>query len=141
MPDIAGVWSTSLTSTLTYDEWWLIDLVNDSLNYMPNFYGPVLRRDQKEEQAVFNPLGREFSVVLRGVIRGERLELPFEAVTQAEFDAYNNIRAVQRTLLLKRGYTGEQWYISLGAERPVEEAGYDDEYRRWVVEATEVDVP
>jgi hypothetical protein len=141
MPDIGGTYTTSGDITLTVTDWWLIDLYDSTKNYVPILYGTNFKRGRHEDQAHFNPLGRKFPVVLRGMIRGEVLTLPFEAISQSDFDKFEAIRAGQRTLLLKRGYTSEQWYVSLGPERSVDEAGYDATFRRWTVEATEVDVP
>lgn len=139
MPDIAGPYSASVAETLVFDDWWLECPENPIYNMtlsVIHFY-----RHNKEEQTVYKPLSRPKPVVVRGVIRSEEFNLKIEFLTEADFTKFEQIRGLQLTLLLKRGYTGEQWYIVLGANRGVEEAPADHTYKVIEIGATEVDAP
>lgn len=140
--DIASAYTATQNVTLSFPDWWIKDVVGvDTSNYKPEFSGPVFTRSENEEQAKFLPLGRKNAVILRGVIRGEELVLPFVCTTLAQWQAFQTVRALQRPILLQRGYTSEQWYVSLGPTREITEAGYDPNYKQFSITATVVDKP
>lgn len=141
MTTLYSAYAATVSGTVSFTGWWLKDPQDPTLNYQPDFYGTVFKRLAVEEQAVFSPLGRRTYVVVRGQLKGEQLTLPFEAVTAAAFQKFQAIRAAQRTLLLQRGDTGEQWYGVLSNNRPVEEAGYDPNFKQWEMTFNETDAP
>lgn len=142
MPDIGSVYSTTATATLTFSEWWLKNPLDSTYNQTLSVMGDGgFKRSRKEEQSIYEPLGRPMPIVVRGVIRGERLKLQLEFLTQAAWDKFEDIRNQQQTLLLQRGYTNEEWYGVLGAERELTEARHDANYKVIDIDFIETDAP
>lgn len=141
MPDIGGSYSATQNATLTFNEWWLKNPINSTYNLAVEIANSDFKRSRKEEQSVYEPLGRPMPVVIRGVMRGERYPLIFEFLTKANWQKFENLRNQQATLLLQRGYTNEEWYGSLGAAREITEARYDANYKLIECEFIETDAP
>jgi hypothetical protein len=139
MPDIGGVYTATSTSTVSFDDWWLEVIEDSSYNIILSVID--FKRASQEEQTKYHAMSRRFPIVVRGVIRGEEFDIKIEFLTVAAFNEFEAIRNLQRTVLLRRGYTGEQWYIDLGPNRPIEEAPSDHTYKVVNLTATEVDVP
>ncbi len=141
MPDIGSPYSTTASTTLTFTDWWLKNPVDETYNQIIIVAGDNFTRQRKEEQSVYEPLGRIMPVVVRGVMRGERFKLKLEFLTVAAFNKFEDLRNQQATLLLQRGYTNEDWYGSLGAEREVTEDRADNTHKFVDIEFIETDAP
>lgn len=141
MPDIGSPYSTTASATLTFTDWWLKNPIDPTYNQVLSVVGDNFKRTRKEEQSVYEPLSRPMPVVVRGVVRGERFQLQLEFLTLAAWEAFEDIRNQQQTLLLQRGYTNEEWYGVLGAEREITEARADANYKVISIEFIETDSP
>jgi hypothetical protein len=141
MAETASAYSATQTATLTYPDWWLEDPGNSANNIILSVVGGPHKRQKKEEQTVYQALERPGYIVVRGVMRKERFDLEIDFTTVAAWQAFENIRAQQRTLLLQRGYTGEQWFGSLGPMRDLEEHTSDYTYKKVKIEFIETDAP
>lgn len=139
MPDVASdnVVASSSISSAGLQPWWLEDPLDSSRNIPVNVV--KFSRKIKEEQTVYRPLGRPQHVVVRGVVRAELFALKFEFLSLSEYSKFRTLRNSQRTLLLRRIYTGEQWYIVFGTDLDIEEPTPDPNYVIIEIEAAEVD--
>jgi hypothetical protein len=137
--ELGGPYSATQTATVSFPDWWL-EVLEDS-SYSMQLFVVDFKRQNEEEQTKYHALGRSKTIVVRGVIRGESLDLKLEFLTVADYNKFEAVRNLQRTVLLRRGYTGEQWYISFDAARVVEEAPADYTYKIIDISATEVDAP
>ncbi len=113
--------SNSVTPDYTSDTGWLLkDLTSGTFIELP-LINPPFKHKVTEQQARYNPLGRSRVVVVSDTIQGEEFQLDMEFLTVAHFNNFKTLRNYQRTLLLQRVYTDEQWYIRLGADMNVDE--------------------
>lgn len=140
MGDVASQ-NVNSSATSAFQDWWLKCPQDATLNFIPKFTGTEFRRRSDEEQTVFRAVGRKYPVVVRGVIQSETLHLPFTCDNNTDWDRLTKIRNSQRTLLLQRGYTNEQWYIDLVGDRPAVELAWDPTYKTVPMDANEVDRP
>lgn len=140
MPDIGGVYSASATSTLSFSEWWLKNPLDPTYNLVLSVAG-VFKLTKKEEQSVYEPLGRPMPVVVRGVMRGERFPMTVDFLTIAEWQKFEALRNQQVTLLLQRGYSNEEWYGVIGAQREITEHISDHTYKTITFEFIETGSP
>lgn len=139
--DIASA-NTNLQSTSVDSAyWWLKDPLDPTVNIQIEFdyEDPVF--STKEEQGVFEPVGRSGYVVVSGVIRKTRFSLTAVFTTDAAYAGFKAIREKQHVLLLQRGYTNEQWYVRMGQDVSVKELGHDSTYKRVTIPFIEVDAP
>lgn len=141
MPDIGSGYTAASVTTLNFNGWWLVNPNDSTYNVELSVIGNSFKRTKKEEQSIYEPLGRSLPIVVRGVMRGEKFTLTIEFLTEADWQKFENLRNQQVTLLLKRGYTGEQWYGVLGAERELSEAPSDHTYKVISVPFIETDAP
>lgn len=126
---------------LPVDPWWLKDPFNSANDIKPSLIGDGFNRSRHEDQAVFSPISRSKVVVVADVERGWHFNLHFEFLNDADWNAFQTLRSLQRTLLLQRVYTNDQWYIRLGDLIDLHEASTYPIYRTCVITAEEVDVP
>jgi hypothetical protein len=139
MPDIGGAYSATASATATFTDWWL-EVIEDA-SYNMQLSVVDFKRTGTEEKTKYHALGRSKPIIVREVVEGETLNLKIEFLTVADFNKFEAIRNLQRTVLLRRGYTGEQWYVDLGSTRAIEEAPADYTYKVVSLELTEVDAP
>lgn len=118
MADIYSAPSTTAAATVTFAAWWLKDPADPTLNREVDVQQP-LRSERREQQGVFRTLGRDRPVVVTGPITGEEGELTIVFVTDAEFDAFEALRATQRVLLLQSPFD-DNYYVRLGDTRRTE---------------------
>lgn len=141
--EFASAYSSTVTATVTFDPWWIKDLT-DPLNYSMavDVMNIPFTQTRQEERAEFHALSRANPVVVRGILRGEEFpDITFEFTAEADWAKFESIRNLQRTLLLQRGWTGEQWYISLGSQRSLALQNTFPVMRTVTMSAVEVDKP
>ena len=122
------------------DAWRLHDPYNPVNNIAINVIGDSFNQSRHEEQAVMQPVGRRFPIVVADILRGWHFEFHLEFMNKAEHDAFENIKNQGRTLQLYRNWTNEWWWIRLGETEEV--AIYNsspDVYRTLHIDANEVD--
>lgn len=139
MPDIASVYTATSTATVSFDDWWL-EVIEDS-SYNMTLSVVDFRQTSEEEQTQYHALGRRNAIVVRGTIRGEEFDIVLEFLDLTEYNKFEAIRYLQRTVLLRRGYTGDQWYVALGKARPIEEGTSDHTYKQIAMHLLEQDAP
>lgn len=141
MPDIYSSASATVSATVIFDEWWLKDPTDAALNQELEVDSP-LRFQRTEQQTVFRPLGRPLPIVVSGSLAGESGTLVLHFTTQADFDAFEDIRATQRVLLLQSPF-GDNLYVRLGdnADATLVHAGEAIREREVSIDFTEVTRP
>jgi hypothetical protein len=108
----------------------LIDILEDGLDIV-----------YPEDLAQYSPLGRTRDVFISDVIRGAEFRFTFDFVDTTEYETFKTLRETQRTLLLQRPWSGDQWYVRLGPKMSVMEMNTNPIRRIVDMTATEVDVP
>lgn len=140
---IAGAWSAIVSATQTTTGWNLKrtdGLEAHNLLDMP-FAGESITTSKPEDKAFFSPMGRSRKVSISDVLKGEEGELFLEFLEEATFQDFEALRSLQQPLLLVRGWTDEQWYISLAEDRKMELFNYEPTYRQVKVDWVEIDPP
>jgi hypothetical protein len=74
--------------------------------------------DRPEDQGIFQPFGRPDSVVVRGDMRSEQFDLDLVFLSQAEWNAFDNMRNQQKTVALRSDMSATIGYYALGGTRP-----------------------
>jgi len=97
--------------------------------------------DRVEDMAVFEPFGRATPIVLADVVRSRTITCTVDIVDSTEYAKFLVLANSQRTLLLQRPWTGEQWWVRITAKVQVIEQSTTP--IRYVIEfeLREVDVP
>lgn len=124
------------------DAYRLHDPQNSANNIALNVVNPPLTSNIREEQALFNPLGRKNVIIVRDVVRGQHWTVHLEFLTQADYNAFINIRNQQRSLFLIEAWTNRSWYVAIGEMLEIELYNYGpDTYRLIGITLEEQDVP
>jgi hypothetical protein len=112
---ISSAASTTAAATAASSAWWLKDPTLASLDATVEVVLPF-DTDRAERQGVFEPLGREFPVVVADALLGESGTLTIDCYTGTAYTQLEALRATQRVLLLQSPL-GDQWYVRLGDNR------------------------
>lgn len=110
---VASAWSTTATPTaLALSGWWLKDPLYPALN-MKVSVAPGFAFKRKEPQSIFEPIGRNVSVVISDGARGIEGMLDVWVTTKARYDKLQALVASGRSLWLEDVF-GRVWYIHFG---------------------------
>jgi hypothetical protein len=140
--DWSPVVSVTTSTTAVGGRWHLVDPITPANNLDIDLTGekgwPWTR---VEDQAVFEPVARSTPIILADVVRSKTFDFSVDFLVPAEFNLFMALANAQRTLLLRRPWTGEQWWIRIGPKVEVIEQSTTP--IRYIVDATarEVDVP
>lgn len=139
---ITGPYSanTALVVVAT-NEWWLKSTTDPSFNMILDVIGDNFTQVKPEDKATFSALGRNRKVTVADVIKGEEGTLGLDFLLESNYWSFETLRNRQEVLLLQRGWTNEQWYISLGESREMKLFRYTPTYRQVTIPWVEVDVP
>lgn len=109
---VASAWSATQTVTVDIVGWWLKDpaapTLNTRITVPPGF---AFRR--KEPQTIYDPLGRDDSVVVGDGVKGIEGTLPLWAKTAAAYTAVEALLSAGRVLYLE-DILGRAWYVKAG---------------------------
>jgi len=129
-PTTGGRWVLTDIQDPTNPTSLLVDILEDGLDLV-----------YPEDMAQYSPLGRSRDVFVSDVIRGAEFKFTFDFTDTTEYNTFVTLRETQRTLLLSRPWSGDQWYIRLGSKMGVLEMNTNPIRRLVDISATEVDVP
>lgn len=130
---VTSLWSNVVTITLNADEPWLsvpelgaaaamgLRLTGSSILSTVT----DIEFDQHEEQGLFWPPGSDVAFLSRGAIRQEEFDLNVMFFTDEEKDDFVGIREQQRTVLI-RDLKSRLRYVTMGADRPLQQANVPD---------------
>lgn len=118
--------------------WLLKDPVTNKTIDLP-LVNPPFKHMKPEQQAKFNPLGRTRVIIVSDQIQGEEFDFEMLFMSRLAFSEFSDLRALQRTLLLQRTETSQQWYVRLGSDFKVQEPNTGVIEAQ--INAVEVDVP
>jgi hypothetical protein len=124
--EVNSPYSTEVSvATASDGTWWLKSVYNPNLNLggVP-FFGAE-RVFIEEQVGVFRPLGREYPVVISGVMGGRDGELEMRTTDLALWSKFYALMIEQGTLLLQSPFGPSQKYIRI-IERQYELAGRGD---------------
>lgn len=141
MATIASALSATAAALFQSKDWWLKDPLDASRNMVIDQIGDKVTQTATEERATYKPLGRKNVVIISDVIHGEHFDLTLEFLTEEAYNRFETLFKSQRTLLLQRGFTGEQWWIRLGQVRALTILNFSPPVRQVRIDADEVDAP
>jgi hypothetical protein len=141
MATITSLASIAVAASFASREWWLKDPLDASRNMTFDVVGDRVTQSATEERATYKPLGRKNVVIISDVIHGEHFELTLEFLTDTAYNRFETLYKSQRTLLLQRGFTNEQWWIRLGQVRTLTILNFTPPIRQVKIDAEEVDAP
>lgn len=107
---------------LPVSSWWLkdpSDLTSSTRSQLKLSVRGALRTAKREAQARFRPLGRTREVVLSDGVVGDEIQLPLNFYNQDDFEKFEALRALGRTLVLLSD-TDVMWWVHLGETREAE---------------------
>jgi hypothetical protein len=153
---VTSQWSPTVSSTLATHNWWLLDPTTPSTAMLLHRVHSKavssstglqvsVEEDQVEDQGIFYPFGRKNALLVRGDMYNQNfsLSLLFEGAT--EFNSFQSIRQLQRTVLLRTDMPGEIHYVGFGPNAPADLLRATDRitnpYRELVVLCTPADKP
>jgi hypothetical protein len=123
---------------LTLTDWWLKDPIDPTRNMAVDIRGDDFQQNSSTQQAEYHPLGSKYPIIVSDVVGAEEFFLHFEFTSKAAYLAFEVLRTSQRTLLLQRTYTGDQWYIRFAAKRTLIMTAHNPPLWRVDIEAREV---
>lgn len=139
---IAGAYSANVSATVNDTEWRIRDRDNPLTNTMKlNILGASVKTQHPEDKAFFSPLGRARKVAVSDVLKGSESTLQVEFLTDDDYHLFMALRALQKTLWLTRGWTGEGWWIQFTEQGEEELFNYSPTYRTFTIGWIEVDAP
>jgi hypothetical protein len=121
--------------------WWFRDPYDPTDNMPFDILEGGLQINYPEDQALFNPIGRNRKVVVAGAVKGAEFSLTLDFLSDTEYNSFMALRGKQRVLLMQRSWSLEQWYVKLGNSVTVDEENTTPVRRSVKLEAVEVDVP
>jgi len=131
--------SEAYAITPQYKKWFLKDpdTITDPEDHIELFMDGSSDMDieQKEDQAVFGPLGRPDRVIVRDVIRGDRFPITVQLMGVHERRKFLQMRNRQKTLLLQSPF--QQWYIAFASEGTRSVKNVVDDYEHYTIECIE----
>jgi hypothetical protein len=130
---------------LPVSSWWLKDpndFTSSTASQLKLSVRGALRTSKREAQGRFRPLGRNREVILSDGVLGDEIQLPLNFYNQDDFEKFEAIRALGRTLVLFSD-SDQMWWVRLGESRDAELANTiirkTRPYRAVDVTAVEVD--
>lgn len=137
--------SAGTSDALPVNSWWLKDpgdFTSSTGSQLKLSVRGALRTSKREVQGRFRPLGRTREVVLSDGVLGDELLLPLNFYSQDDYEKFEAIRALGRTLVLLSDMD-QMWWVRLGEARDTELANSITRkvrpYRSVDVTAVEVD--
>jgi hypothetical protein len=143
---LTGINSATSTATsvpTTTTGWLLKDPLDPTKNIQIDVYSATWDIQEQEEQAVYNPLGRQFPVVVADVIHGRDGTLEMEFTSRAAYEAFHTLRDTQHVMLLQRVYAAamDQKYIRLGKVSKDKEHNTTPTLFEVTIDYVEIDAP
>lgn len=140
--EIAGPYSAEVSGTsvpTTATGWYIKDVYDPTKNQVIDLDQDSFDYIIREEQAKYNPLGRQFPIVVSDVVRGIEGTMKLGFSSLAAYDAFKDLRDAQHVCLLQQVYKSEEWYIRFGDNMKVQEEIGD--YTLVIIEFVEVGDP
>lgn len=95
--------------------WWLKDPLNPSANMEISLQPGNMQTSSADPQQVVFPVGRVAPIVMSDIIKMPTITaLPLRFLTDAQYQAFEALRASGHVLLLQAPQEVGQWYIRLG---------------------------
>jgi len=114
---VASLPAAVVTTAPDPGQWWLRDplvpAASMRIRLLPGAFGTV----STTRQQVVNIIGSAAPIVLSDVFSAPVLSLTLVFGTNAEYLAFENLRASQHVLLLQGPYPAGQWYVRFGATK------------------------
>ena len=105
---IEATWDTSL-------RWWLKDPLNPSANMEISLQPGEMGTSAGYPQQVVFATGRVDPIIMTDIIKLPTItSLPLRFLTDAQYEAFEDLRATGHTLLLQAPQEVGQWYVVLG---------------------------
>ena len=111
---IASSASTANATWLTSVRWWLKDPLNPSANMQISMQPGKMATTATDPQQIVFAVGRVSPIIMSDVIKMPSMNLPLRFLTEAEYQAFEALRATGHTLLLQAPKEVGHWYVRLG---------------------------
>jgi|GEM_PF-2951123 len=111
---VASAIATSTVTATSSLRWWFKDPLNPSMNMAVSLAPGTFSRSSTERQNVVPIMGRPDPVVLSDSFGLPVISFTLIFLTNASFQAFEQLRASQHTLLLQGPYPMGQYYVRLG---------------------------
>ncbi len=122
---------------------WLKDPLYPALNMQVDLAQDYLDRSDDEQVAFYRAFerGQPIAVADANVGAGKLENVKFEVRSEDELDSLRALRLAQRTLLMQRAQTSEQWYVRFAPHVQWRETNYSPSLRRLNSDFYIVDAP
>lgn len=139
--NLVSNWSSVATpgAALPVSGWRLRSVLAPNTVIALNVHSETVTWSSEERQSVLYALGRSKPVVLSDVIGGETLDLELSMLSDAEYRAFEAMRALKQVLLLQTSY-GDHRYVRLGGKRSATHMLNTGGIRKYVVAISLVEV-
>ena len=112
---IASNASTANAAWLTSVRWWLKDPLNPSANMEISMQPGNMQTSASDPQQIVFAVGRVDPIIMSDIIKMPTITaLPLRFITDAEYQAFEALRATGHILLLQAPKEVGHWYIRLG---------------------------
>ena len=112
---VASLPVTITTGWLTSVRWWLKDPLYPANNMEISLQPGNMQTSASDPQQVVFAIGRVDPIIMSDIIKMPTITaLPLRFLTDAQYQAFEALRATGRTLLLQAPKEVGQWYIRLG---------------------------
>jgi len=135
--------STIINFSVDFNEWFIKDLDNISDSIVIFVDGDQqFDITTREEQSVFNPIGRRTSIVIKDdKVKSDRFGVTIQFTDNQSWWDFVGLREKQKTLLLQSPVERAQWYFMFGSEGRETWVNTVDAYRLFTIDIIEVDRP
>lgn len=112
---VSSLPATTAVGWVTSVRWWLKDPLNPAANMEVSLQPGNMQTSASDPQQVVFPIGRVDPIVMSDIIKMPTITaLPLRFLTDAEYQAFERLRASGHILLLQAPKEVGQWYIRLG---------------------------
>lgn len=112
---LASLPASITTGWVTSTRWWLKDPLNPSANMEISLQPGDMQTSASEPQQVVFSIGRVDPIIMSDIIKMPTITaLPLRFLTDAQYQAFEALRATGHILLLQAPQEVGQWYIKLG---------------------------
>ncbi len=107
--------ATASANWVTSVRWWLKDPLNPAANMEISLQPGVMQTSATDPQQVVFAIGRVDPIIMSDIIKMPTItSLPLRFLTDAQYQAFEALRATGHVLLLQAPQEIGQWYIRLG---------------------------
>lgn len=131
--------TATATGAVARSGWWLRPVLAPAQAVALHVHSEALAWDSDERQSTLYALGRSRPVVLSDVVGADRVDLELTMLSDADYAAFEAIRARMGVMLLQSSY-GDHRYVRFGSGRTATHMLNRGGSRKYVVKATFLEV-